>query len=145
DGSFRFEGLRVETYQISASLETPSADPVLIESPTVDVKAGTRELVLRLRASAILSGRVVTPEGAPVVPAEVMAVDLRDDWSENTVVDSSGAFSIRVPAGDPIELRAWHRANPTDDPDAVAVRAGGRAQDPPQAVLKNLHGGDADV
>jgi hypothetical protein len=145
DGSFRFEGLSPGTYQLSASLDDSPRAPEVIGSRTIDVRPGNRAAVLHLRAAAILRGRVVTPEGEAVVPAEVRAATKSGDWSDEAGVDANGGFSFLVPAGEAIGLRAWRRALAPDGSFVVPFRLDDPDPDPPQAYLENLHGGDAEV
>ncbi|HLU47598.1 MAG TPA: carboxypeptidase-like regulatory domain-containing protein, partial [Planctomycetota bacterium] len=110
NGDFVIEHLKEGSYRLSASLKSRTME---LEEP---VAAGAEDVVLVLPRDAVIEGRVVNGQGAPLTAGEVSWREIDDDAAAaflspmqtsgpTAAIDGEGRFTITGPAGE-IEILA---------------------------------------
>jgi uncharacterized GH25 family protein len=97
-GAFRIEGLAAGTFTIT--VKPPGQKSGLGGATVAGVRAGTMDLVIRMKKALTITGIVVDREGQPVVGARVIGMPWNEDGLRgsaggmNTRTDATGAFVI---------------------------------------------------
>ncbi|MCK6481314.1 MAG: carboxypeptidase-like regulatory domain-containing protein [Planctomycetes bacterium] len=101
-GRFRFTGLPAGAYSVHVDLTQATG---LVPSAVLDVAAGRRDVVLRLRTGSVIAGTLLDERGRPVRDGSVIAwpagIPFRPDrWpgsgeAGESFVDGSGRFEVK--------------------------------------------------
>jgi RNA polymerase sigma factor (sigma-70 family) len=97
-GAFELVDLTPGRYTLFASSEAAGAFTTAAAQPAIDVPASD-EVVIELDGGGVLTGRVVDAAGAPLVGAEVKAIDLTRTDLGTAITAIDGGFVIAMLAG----------------------------------------------
>ena len=61
------------------------------------------EQEVTLTAPAVITGRLLDPDGQPLVEKEILA-EMRNTWLDQCATTAEGSFQLKVPAGEPISV-----------------------------------------
>jgi protocatechuate 3,4-dioxygenase beta subunit len=138
DGRFVIEGLSDDTYTVWA------AHPAFPTATHKAVRAGERNLVVALKAPAVLAGRVVATDGAPVPAYDILllpaarpgeSIDEQDSrlWGvgsqRQSVDDPTGAFQFRGLEAGRYDLSVTTADRRAGTLSGIAVADGGSRRD----------------
>jgi RNA polymerase sigma factor (sigma-70 family) len=97
-GGFELVGLTPGRYTLFASSEAAGAFTTAAAQPVIEVPARD-EVVIELDGGGVITGRVVDAAGAPLIGAEVKAIDLPRTDLGTAITAIDGGFSIAALAG----------------------------------------------
>ncbi|MCC7015062.1 MAG: carboxypeptidase regulatory-like domain-containing protein [Planctomycetes bacterium] len=108
DGRFRVTGLDSVSYTLNVyPYETETdhrAGRVFLTTVVEHVSAGTGDVAITLRRGALIRGRVLDLDGAPVDSAQVLALDIDGEHLDQTVSAIDGSFALEVPLDGLVDL-----------------------------------------
>jgi hypothetical protein len=105
DGTFCLKGVPEGPHMVAASLSASESKEWTDRWVPVEVsrKKACQKIELKLVRGALVSGRVLEPNGRPAKSARIAVYHQEPDgkmWSDYATVSETGKFSMRVPSGD---------------------------------------------
>ncbi|MFG0316401.1 MAG: carboxypeptidase-like regulatory domain-containing protein, partial [Planctomycetota bacterium JB042] len=140
DGSFVVSGLGDGMVRVVAHpLARDDGWPAFRGSAPLDVPAGTRDVVVRLRPGARIAGKVVDERGGAVGRALVTAYDDAGEKVAGALSREDGGFELDVPPDAPVRLEVKRTIDSTTPGKAFDV------VDERSVVVEGVRPGASDV